>query len=150
MEKQKLKGTLSPKVAKSQIPQYLTPMPLINVITKILVDSEDFMPTVADEKSGRLLIKASIPDRKTISIAHRGICVIDCGFSVNLAPGFKAIITSLEDLAVRGLMLLNSEIVEGRVKVTAINVGKEILVIEHNKVFGYLHIEQIYYPEITL
>lgn len=144
--KNKIKGTISVKKTQSAVLEYNEPL-LLKALVKVQSESDDFKPEAID--NGRIGLKANIP-HGPLSIAHRGIVVIDCGFSLELTSGYKAIVAPMPDLARRGCMFLNPYIYEGKVTATLINLGREILTLEHKQMFGCLQVEQIYYPEITL
>ena len=148
-KKRSMASTIMPK---SPVRDINAPI-LHKVATEIIVDDRDFIPNYSDLNASAVDIKAYFdskePSQRRVALGHRAIVVLNCGFELKLAPGYKAVIKVLPALANRGLMVADGHgIVDGssvgNVCVTVTNVGKEIVAICHGDVFAQMWIEPVY------
>lgn len=135
-----------PVVKDSLAASYLNPN-LYSVATKIVVDDLEFLPRYQTAGAACVDLKAYIKEK--ITLPHRCTEVIDCGFSMQIPPGYKACVSARSGLASKGLIISNSpgqidSDYRGRVKVIATNVGKEIIVIEPGFRIAQMWIEPVY------
>jgi len=138
----KKKGAVNTNLPKSSAKSYTAP-PLDKVLTKITVDNEKFIPQYATESSVSVGLVANLPDG-AYRMPHRAIVEVDCGFSMTLKTGYRAVVVPRRGIGNRGLMIANGCVENGRVKVTVMNAGKEILVISDGDIFAEMYIEPIY------
>ena len=126
---------------------------ILNVVTKIVVDDDQFLPTYQTEGSACVDLIANLEEDhaglKRVALSHRATVVIDCGFSMQLPVGYKACISARSSLANKGLIVTNGpgqidSDYRGKVKVVVTNVGKEIVVIEHGDRFAQMWVEPVY------
>ncbi len=146
VKKVKKVAKAKPIVKDSLASSYLNPN-LYNVATKIVVDDMEFLPRYQTAGSACVDLKAYIKDK--ISLPHRCTVVVDCGFSMQIPPGYKACVSARSGLASRGLIVTNApgqidSDYRGRVKVVVTNVGQEIIVIEHGFRIAQMWIEPVY------
>jgi dUTPase len=140
------KGKVSTLIPKSPAEEYYNP-DVRNVATKITADDPSFVPAYPPGGHAADLV-ANLPNQQPVSLAHRMTAKVDCGFSMELPPGFRAVLSGNEQLANRGLMVTNpSSFVQGRVYVLVTNVGKEIIPIEHGMKVAQMSVEPAYFFE---
>jgi len=129
-----------------------TPVCAITVPVKIVAD-EGFTPEYQTGGSVCVDLAACLPPdhtgQKQLTLPHRSGAVIDAGFSMELPKGYRASITARSGLASKGLMIANAPGIidsdyRGRVRVSVINVGKEIIVIKHGDRIAQMAIEPVY------
>jgi dUTPase len=151
-QKEKKKGYVSSVLPKSPLKNYQPPL-LHKVATEIVVDDLAFVPKYCNPDSAVVDLVANIPDDHTgqrrVALSHRSTVVIDCGFSVKLPYGYKAVIKANQELANHGLIMsAGPQVVDSgqkdRVTVTVTNVGKEIVVINHQDKVAQMWIEPVY------
>jgi dUTPase len=138
-EKPKKKVEVSTILPRNPVCDYVQPV-LHKIATEIVVDDSGFIPQYQDGSSAYVDLISSSP---TVKLAHRGIATIDCGFTMKLPSGYKAIITTNAELANKGLMVATGYY-QGRVKVVVINQGREIIVINHGDRFAQMCLEPVY------
>lgn len=138
----KKKGTVSAKLPKTAAKSYIVP-PLDRVLTKIVIDNEKFIPQYATEDSVSVGLIANLPEGAS-RMPHRAIVEIDCGFSMTLKAGYRAVVVPRSGIGNRGLIISNGHLEQGRVKVTVMNAGKEILVVSDGDIFAEMYIEPVY------
>jgi len=132
---------------RNPIKDFVAPL-LHKVATKITADDPVFIPQYSSNPVSVDLI-ANIPpdlanDRKII-IPHRGTAIIDCGVTIELSPGYKAVINANQDWAKRGLNCSHStHITTGRVKIIVNNTGKETILVKHLDKIAQMIVEPIY------
>lgn len=116
--------------------------------SRIVVDEPDFLPKF--NQSTAILLARTTMDSQNIQrhiIPHRLVVGIDCGFSIDVNPGYCIKYSIHPDFAARGLILADTNIIqEGtvRAKVWVVNVGKEIIIINHKQPFAHMNIEPVF------
>lgn len=137
---------------KSLVADYESPK-YHNVVTKIVADDPMFVPKYKTEGAACVDLVANIQEddagKREIALNHRATVVVDCGFSMELPPGFKALISARSGFASKGLIVTNGPGVidsdyRGRVKVILTNVGKEIIVVKHGDRIAQMSIERMF------
>ena len=152
LEKKKVKATL--KKERSILKDYTQPL-LHKVVTKIVVDDPMFIPKYETEGAACVDLIANIPPplegaAPGLRIPHRGVVRIDCGFSMELKPGYKACISARSGKASSGLIVANGpgqidSDYRGRVQVIVCNVGQSNPVqINHGDRIAQMWIEPVY------
>lgn len=118
----------------------LEPSPQLNkIISKLVVDSPIYQP----EKVGNcLLLKAKLTE--PLKFAYRTTVKIDCGINLEIPAGWVLKAVASEELTNRGFLLSTAPVKSGRIFLTGINVGKEILAINPQEAFALLSAEPIY------
>jgi len=148
--KPRVKGVCASR--PSSVAKDYTPICAITVPVKIVAD-EGFMPQYQTGGSVCVDLAACLTTyhtgQKQVTLPHRSGAVIDAGFSMELPKGYRATITARSGLASKGLMVCNAPGIidsdyRGRVKVSVINVGKEIIVIKHGDRIAQMAIEPVY------
>lgn len=149
-KKKTKKATASPVAPKSSVKGYNKPL-LHEIATKIVVDDKEFVPQYESAISSVVTVYANLETnpagQRRIQMPHRSTVTVDCGFSIDLPPGYKAVLKALPEFANRGLIVNEGGSVidgESRVTVTVTNVGKEIIVLEHGKPVAQMYIEPVY------
>ena len=135
----------SPILERSAAYDYTSPL-LHKVTTKIVCDDPKFLPKYQTEGSACVDLMANIP--APISMAPRTIVTIDCGFSMEIKPGYKAVIVARSGFASRGLLVPNGpgqidSDYRGKVKVILMNAGREIILINPGDRVAQMHIEPV-------
>ena len=122
-----------------------------SVCTKIKVDEECFMPLYSEGSTlSKLFANLSQKEEdytgeKYTRIPSRGVVQIDCGFTLDLPVGFKARFSVDEELSSRGLFLVSpNQMVEGRVVLNLMNLGKEFMMIKHKDIIAQMWVEPVY------
>lgn len=138
----KLKATRSP--AKD----YTEPL-LHKVATKIVVKDPKYIPQYKTDGAACVDLYACIPANEQINLTSRSIVKVSCGFSMELQPGYKALISARSGLAAKGLIVTNGPGVidsdyRGEVCVILSNVGKEIIPIKDGDRIAQMSIEPVY------
>ena len=146
-------GTIRPlQPQSSPAMEYQEPV-LHKVATKIVVDGPEFVPKYQTDLAACCDLVANIePDaagNKRVSMPHRATVVIDCGFSMELPSGYRALVSARSGWANKGLIVTNGPGVidpdyRGRVMCIVTNVGKQIIVINHLDRIAQMAIEPIY------
>ena len=148
----KKKATVSAVLPKSPLAEHNLPL-LHKVATEIIVDDPMFIPEYCDSNTSVVNLvanpSADASGAQRVALGHRCTVVIDCGFSMQLPDGYRAVIKSRSNLAERGLIVSDGPGVidvgnNGRVTVTVTNVGKEIIVIEKGDLIAQMWIEPIF------
>jgi hypothetical protein len=126
-----------PKPPSTPAKDYSRPS-VMKVAVAVKADSEEFMPTACDA-SGACDIVANIPSGE-IRMNEGSTSVIDCGFSIEIPPGYRCSVSS----SISGLIL---EMVEAqRFKVNAINLG-QATILRDRDVIGRIWIEPVHFFE---
>ena len=131
-EKQaKLKGTILKKnLPKSPVKDFYLNSTTIPV--KIVADDPMFIPQYATEGAANCDLVANVPvdgnGNRQVSVTHRGVILVDCGFSMEIKPGYKAVIMARSGWASKGVVVTNApgqidEDYRGRIKVIVGNFG---------------------------
>lgn len=109
-----------------------------SVPIKIVADDPVFVPQYKTAGAANADLVANIPEdvhgNRTLTLTSRTGAVVDCGFSMELPPGWKAEIAARSGLASKNLVVSNApgqidEDYRGRVRVLVTNIGKEIITI---------------------
>lgn len=115
--------------------------------TKIKADDPMFVPQYQTESSACADLIANVPPDSTkqriATVLPNRCVVIDCGFSMELPPGYKAEIYARSGHAKAMLMVPNApgqidQDFRGRVMVLIANVGKNSMVIQHGERFAQI------------
>ena len=150
-KKAKKKGKASAILPDSPAKNYESPQ-LHTVATKVVVESEAFIPQYAAGSSCVNLMANLEPDHsgvKKVTLPHRATVQIDCGVSIELPAGYRAVVKALPELANIGLIVNDGPHVidesnHGKVKVTVTNVGKQIIVINDGDPVAQMYVEPVY------
>jgi dUTP pyrophosphatase len=118
-----------------------------------------FIPQYQTEGSACVDLVANIsptwPEGE-VRLPHRGTIKIDCGFSMQLKPGYKANIRARSGLAAQGLIVSNGvgcvdHDYRGRIMVIVTNVGNvNPITIKHGQRIAQMEIEPVYRFEWVL
>lgn len=144
--KQPVAKKKSPKSSGSTLVKVVTKVdPPQNVNGKVI----DFTPTYQTEFSASAdLVANCAPDvnqQRRVVIPSRSSTMIDCGVTITVPPGFKAVVTPVESYADKGLVFSSNVLTgERRIFVRARNMGKEILLIEAGERVALLSLEPLY------
>lgn len=147
--KSKVKAVVaSPIIERTPAADYAEPV-VTKIATDIKVKDESFFPVASNPGSPSVDLVANIPSddsgNSRIALSNRSTAVIDCGFKFRLPPGYRAYITPKSNLADRGLVVTSTYLEgESEVKVTVINVGREILFIEDKQHFAEMIVQPVY------
>lgn len=135
--KAKKKGTVAPIIPESEAKNYFEPK-IVKVATEIHADEPQFVPQY---RGSAAVLRA----KEAATLPHRATVLVDCGFSIKLQPGWKAVVNALPNWAEKGLIVTAPGLyTEGRVKVMLTNVGKQIIVIAPNDEIANMSAEPIY------
>lgn len=147
-EKERKPVLAKPIMERTPAVDYVQPS-VTKVATEIVAEDESFIPRNSFPGSPSVGLLANLlPDdagNTRIALSHRSTAVIDCGFKFTLPPGYRAYVQATTDLAERGLMVTSTYFEgETKVKVTVINVGREILYIDRGQVFAEMTVQPVY------
>ena len=122
---------------------------------KIKADDPDFVPKYKSRGAACCDLVANLtePDATgnyVLTINPGMTVVVDCGFTMQLVPGYEAQVRSRSGLARRGLIVTNGvgtidDDYRGRVTVILTNVGKEIIQIKHKDRIGQMALKPVWY-----
>ena len=138
-DKEVKKASCCVKMPDSAVKEYVQPF-LHKVATKVVVDKEIFMPTYVGD-SPTVSIRAKLAE--TARLPHRTMQTIDCGFSMELPPGYKAVFEASALLKSKGVFVVDSTS-KGRVTVTVLNSGREIVPIADGDVVAEMSVQPVY------
>jgi dUTPase len=127
------------RVKDSPVKDYVEPY-LHKVATKIVVDEKEFMPVYLGN-SPTVSIKAKLSE--TVRMPNRAIQTIDCGFSMEMPPGYKAVFEASDVLKSKGVFVV-SGVYKDRVSVTVLNSGREIIQIENGDVVAEMSVQPVF------
>lgn len=149
MKKTKKKVVAKKKVVKK--PDLAKCVPLkgrlgfTGVPTEIVADDPMFVPQYKTEDAACVDLVANLKENGKVVIQHRGVVLVDCGFSMALPPGYKAEVVAHLSFASLGLIILSSLVENGRIKVALCNIGQvNPITIKHGQVFAGLILSPIY------
>lgn len=130
----------SPILKRSPASDYAVPH-VSKVATKIDPVEPDFIPKPSEIPNSTAVTVAAKLDSQ-LRLSHRSSAEVDCGFSMELPAGFRAVVSAVPDLASKGLMVTTPDFYgEGPVKVNVMNVGREILTIDHKQAFASMLVQ---------
>jgi len=135
------KKVMAKPIVRNIIQSFSEPL-LHKIATKLVADDSMFIPQYQKDSVSVNLI-ANIPEGK-IQIPHRGTAVIDCGISLELTPGYKAVISVTREWAEIGLICSTQFITNGRVKVIVNNIGRQVILVQHGVQIAQMIIEPVY------
>ena len=125
------------------------------VPVKIKADDADFVPKYKSRGAACCDLVANIKEPDSIgnyvlTINPGMTVVVDCGFTMQLVPGYEAQVRSRSGLASRGLIVTNGigtidDDYRGRVTVILTNVGKEIIQIKHKERIAQMALKPVWY-----
>lgn len=147
-KKNKAVVTASPIMKKSLAADYAQPS-ITKVAANIVAENDYYIPKESFPGSPTVDLRAKLaPDdagTSRISLPHRSTAVVNCGFKLTLPAGYRAYVNIKPNLAHRGLMATSTYFEgESDVKVTLINVGREILYVEPDQVFAEMTVQPVY------
>lgn len=137
--KPKKRGRAVPVVSQSPSHAYLCPT-VNKVATAMSADDPAYSPAPAT--GGRVAVRAKLNSH--LNLCHRGTAQVDCGFSLRVPAGFRAVVTSLPEMAGRGLVVTAYSHEGDRILATVMNIGKEIIPIRDRQEFALLGVEPVY------
>lgn len=79
-----------------------------NIKTKIKAISKEFIPTYKTAGAACCDLKANLPNKESLTIGPMETVKIDCGFSIELPPGFEAQIRQRSSLGSKGIIVPNA------------------------------------------
>jgi hypothetical protein len=135
------KGAVTSVLPESVAKAYEAPT-LSKVSSTVKTDGPEFMPALLPDGSAE--VKANLPNKQPYLLNYRNTVKIDCGFRMDLQPGYVANFRPLPELAEKGLLLQPWPTDDGRVVVLATNVGREIVQFEHGKPFGTVQVSRAF------
>ena len=139
MEKNKKKVVANVVIKPPPAREYCTPQ-LNNIATKLKVDSPIYQP----EKVGNCLaLHASVP--QAIRFAYRTTMKVDCGIDLEIPQGFVLKAVANDYFISKGLLISPAPVKSGRIVLTVVNIGKEIITINPQEVFALLYAEPAYF-----
>lgn len=128
--------------------------PMKKVLAKIVADDPMFVPKYQTDGSACCDLVANVPmnsnNVRQLTIVHRGTVLVDCGFSMEVPPGYKANIMARSGWATKGLIVTNGpgqidSDYRNRIKVIVTNVGAQNpVVIQHGERIAQMSIEPVY------
>lgn len=126
----------------------------MRVPTKIKVNSPDFIPMYKTKGAAAADLVANISEdtvgERSIKILPGHIETIDCGFAMELPPGWEAQIRPRSGLSKKGLQVSLGTIDDDyrdNIMVTLNNTGKEIIVIKHKQRIAQMSLKPVWYFE---
>jgi dUTP pyrophosphatase len=163
-ENKKEKAVCRPVVKKTPAKIYCTEPVSNKILTKIIVDDPKFTPQYQTEDAACCDLIANL--ETPVSLAHRCGVLVDCGFSMEIPVGYKAVIVGRSGLSSKGLVVPNAPVrafgpwehidlmipnspgqidsdYRGRVKVFLLNVGREIMVVKPGDRVAQMYIEEV-------
>lgn len=117
-----------------------------NIKVEIVADSEEFVPSYKTYDAAAADLVANIPEGKVTILSNR-IVTIDLGFSMALPRGWEAQIRPRSGLSQRGVHVSLGTIdgdYRGRMKAVVMNLGKEIIVLNHGERIAQLSLKPVY------
>jgi dUTP pyrophosphatase len=119
---------------------------LYEVATNIDYDDEQFLPQYKTDEAACADIIFNNPNPAIIGTLETHI--FDCGFSLEIKPGYKACIVIRSGMAKKGLIIPNSPAqidsdYRGRVCVLLTNISKENIIIEPYSRVAQLYVESV-------
>jgi dUTP pyrophosphatase len=141
-------GFVSPVYPRSSVQEYESPF-LHKIATKIVVDDSTFIPQYQSSGAACVDLIANLGTENPLIIPPNATEVIDCGFSLELPSGYKAVISARSGLASKGVIITNAPgIVDsdyrGRVRAIVSNIGTTDIEIFHCQRFAQMSIEPVY------
>ena len=129
------------------------------VKTKIVPDSDDFIPEYKTKGAACCDLRANIPTdeqgNRIVRLLPDSTLLVDCGFSMALPPGHEAQVRAKSGWASKGLIVTNAtDEQEGgtidddyrlRVKVIVTNIGRNILTINHLDRIAQMAVRPVWY-----
>lgn len=140
----KKNNNVNSKLPNCVAKDYYTPS-ITKIATKIHPDNADFIPSYS-KGSSSADIRANISEGK-IYLYKNAYAVIDCGFSLEIPPGYKMSAHTDCDILKRGIFLRDIINEDKRIKVLLINNGDSVFIINHKDIIGKISIEPAYYFE---
>jgi hypothetical protein len=139
MEKEKKKVQARPILTKSRASSYFHPL-LHKVGTIIEADDPCFIPEYG-ANSPYAIVLANVSNG-TISISSGGMDTVDCGFSLELQPGYRINVESLIEGVIVALNFRAAE--KQRMHMVATNVRNEVVRIKHRQPFAKISLEPVH------
>jgi len=138
------KGSARVVLKESPAKKFFKPT-IENVGVKIVADNPSYIPQYHTEGSACVDLVSNSDD---IRIPHRGIFKFDCGFSMELPPGYKACIVSRSGLASKGIIVANAPGIidsdyRGKICVILANIGHELALIKRGDRIAQMYIEPV-------
>ena len=120
------------------------------VPTDIVADDPMFIPQYKTEHAACADLVANLKENGKVLIQHRGVVMVDCGFSMAVPEGYKAEIVARSGFASKGLVVCNGpgqidSDYRGRVKVILCNVGQvNPITINHGERFAQMYLTPVH------
>ena len=126
-----------------------TALDLRSISTKIIADDPIFKPKYKTRGAGCCDLVANIPEGK-ITLMPGHTVVVDCGFRMQLTPGYEALVRPRTSLARKGVIITNSpgtidDDFRGRVQCIMGNFGREIIEIKHLDRIAQMALKPVWY-----
>lgn len=141
-----------PELNSSKVPLILGNR---HVPTKIVADDPRFIPMYKSQGAAAVDLIANVTDswngEAIVRLTPGTVATIDCGFSMQLPPGYEAQIRPRSGLAEDGITVVNSpgtidDDYRGRVKVILQNNHRtQITLIKHGERFAQMVIKPVWY-----
>lgn len=131
------KPRASAKIPHSPAKSYNKP-DIFKVAVELDADEPAFSPSEA-ASDGSVRVCANIPSSR-LSLPQGGSAIIDCGFSMNLPPGYRSRVSSCHPS-------LLAELVDSkRFKLSILNLGEDTILIDREPI-ARLWVEPVYFLE---
>lgn len=144
MSENKKTVTASPVMKRSPALDYDIPV-VTKIATKIDAVDPAFIPKPSEElNSTDAMVSAKLNSQ--LRLPHRGSAEVSCGFSIEIPPGYRIVLSAYTPMAAKGLLVTTPHFYgKGEdVKVNVLNVGREILTIDDKQVFALMSIQPVY------
>lgn len=110
------------------------------VKTKIVADDEKFMPKYEDQNLASIYANMS----SSAVLPYRSVLEIDAGFDIEIPIGYRCRLQIDSKLASKGMIVTNPICESGRMVVTVVNCGRDLVTVNHGDCIAKLTIEPIY------
>jgi dUTP pyrophosphatase len=148
---EKKMGTVSPVLPKT-VAQIVEQRTASRIPTRIVADDPLFIPEYKTAGAACCDLRANLPGGGFLNIYPGSTVKIDCGFSIEIPPGYEAQIRSRSGWASKGVMMSNGigtidEDYRGRITVILTNTSAECYIINHGDRIGQMAIKPVYHFE---
>ncbi len=137
-DKGKMKGSIISKLPECPAKDYDTPS-LNKVVTKLKVSDPKYHPQYVGES---VMLYAKLPNGR-LSMSHRSLVTVDCGFEMDLPSGYRVDVTICPRLGGKGMIVPSSSLDGKEVSVTVLNCGREIVVINDGDCFAQMTLRRV-------
>jgi dUTP pyrophosphatase len=119
------------------------------VPTKIVADDPIFKPKYKSRGAACCDLVANIPEG-SVRLIPGSTVVVDCGFRMQLRPGYEALVRPRTSLAKKSIIITNSpgtidDDFRGRVRCIMSNIGHDIVEIKHLDRVAQMALKPVWY-----